>query len=64
MARKTLAHLGLPTTAPIPDPARRKAQAAFWDRGPPEVAQREAPEFDESPAFDFDQRLPDSELFA
>ena len=51
-------------TAPGRTPARGQAQAEFWDTGPPEVAQTETPEVDDSPAFDFDQRLPDSALFA
>ncbi len=64
VARKILEHLGLPTTAPVRTPARGQAQVEFWDTGPPAVAQPEAPEVDDSPAFDFDQRRPDSDLFA
>ena len=55
VARKILAHLGLPTFAPKP------AQGGLFATGPPEVDESEA-----TVAWcdaDYDQRLPDSDLF-
>jgi hypothetical protein len=35
VARKILAHLGLPTTLPARTPARAQAQVEIWNTGPP-----------------------------
>ena len=54
VARKILAHLGMPTTAPKP------SQGGLFPTGPPDQPEPEAP-----PAWsdeDFDQRLSDSEF--
>ncbi len=65
MARKILAHLGLPTEPPVPAPARLPEQLDAWDTGPPRTTEPEAPECDEQPPpTDFDQRIPGSDLFA
>ena len=56
VARKILAHLGLPTEVPRPAPARQE-QPEFWDTGPPDV---EPP----PDSVDWDQRCPDADAFA
>ena len=61
VARKILAHLGLPTTLPARTPVRPQAQVELWGTGPPED---EAAEFDAPPPYDYDQRTPASDLVA
>jgi hypothetical protein len=64
VARKILAHLGLPTSVPARAPARTPAQVDLWSTGPPGIIETEAPECDEQPPpFDFDQSVPGSDLF-
>ena len=63
VARKILAHLGLPTRLPVRTPARGQAQGEIWDTGPPGLARPE-PVVDDLPLFDYDQRAPDSDMVA
>ena len=64
VARKILAHLGLPTRLPVRTPARGQAQGEIWDTGPPDEVAAIDDSFDDPPPFDFDQRVPDSEMVA
>ena len=62
VARKILAHLGLPTQAPQP------AQRGLFPTGPPAVDEPEASvawsdaDWNFIPLWDFDQRLTESDL--
>ncbi len=59
VARKILAHLGLPLDAPRRAPARLPTQLDAWDTGPPSAADTEASQCDDQPPpFCFDQRVP------
>jgi hypothetical protein len=62
VARKILAHLGLPTEPPRPGRAQPDPQADLWETGPPDDAPVTGSD-DEfvqpAPADDFDQRWPD-----
>jgi len=74
VARKVLAHLGLPTRLPVRTPARGQAQGrvferqhgalAGWDTGPPDEVAAVDDSFDQPPPFDFDQRIPASDMVA
>jgi hypothetical protein len=62
VARKILAHLGLPTELPRPARARTDPQGELWETGPPDAAAPAGPAADfvqPTPADDFDQRWPD-----
>ena len=75
VARKILAHLGLPSEPPRRSPARAPDQLDAWNTGPPAWPDADAeppPNCDEwpppdagedlPPAFDYDQRVPETDL--
>jgi hypothetical protein len=65
VARRILADLGLPTSVPARAPARTPAQVDLWNTGPPALSEPKLPECGEQPPpFDFDQSVPDADLFA